>query len=80
MVRAIVLHLVRDIFLKRAVLTLLVRQVLVFAFAQLLPQIVVETLMLHKLVIVFCLLLPLVFSSIDHLDRFLGILWCGSWL
>ena len=79
-VRAVILDLVRYVFLEGAILTLLVWQVLILTFAQSLAQIVVKALMLHEFVVLFLLGPPLIFLVVDHFDRFLlGVLCslCG---
>ena len=70
-VRAVILDLVRYVFLEGAILTLLVWQVLICTFAQSLTQIVIKALMLHEFVILFLLGPPLIFLVVDHFDRFL---------
>ena len=70
-VRAVILDLVRYVFLEGAILTLLMWQVLIFTFAQSLTQIVIKALMLHEFVILFLLGPPLIFLVVDHFDRFL---------
>jgi len=79
-VRAVILDLVRYVFLEGAILTLLVWQVLICTFAESLTQIVIKALMLHEFVILFLLGPPLIFLVIDHFDRFLLGVWsslCG---
>ena len=58
---AVVFYFVRYVLFKSAILALLVRQVLIFAFAQALSEVVVVALMLDKLVVLLGLRFTLLF-------------------
>ena len=68
MIRAVVLHFVRYVLLKSAILTFLMWKVLVLALTKSFPEIIIVALMLDKFVIFLCLLSLLVLCSMNHFN------------